>query len=81
MDVDCVQWEVKEDASVIIRIWRVKKLLKHITFTSYHFYVYICIFNFSMYLHLSSSLKYPWEEARTTCKSYHCNFTRSRAVE
>ena len=34
-----------------------------------------------MYLHLSSSLKYPWKEARTTCKSYHRNFTRSRAVE
>ena len=72
---------MKEDASVIIRIWRVKKSLKHITFISYHFYIYICIFNFSMYLYLSSSLKYPWEEARTTCKNYHCNFTWCRAVE
>ena len=34
-----------------------------------------------MYLYLSSSLKYPWEEARTTCKNYHCNFTWCRAVE
>ena len=25
MDVDCVQREVKEDASVIIRIWRIKR--------------------------------------------------------
>lgn len=34
-----------------------------------------------MYLHLSSSLKYPREEARTSCKNCHCNFTWRGAVE